>query len=180
MAVLAFRKTVLLGGIWTRELMLNSSLLKKAVELVVNELSASVSANDVYVPVSLSFNKNHKVNENFSNIRFRFTRKNPAETRKIVNYKKERRGISIDEVLEPTELFKPAEVPAPAPAPVEAADSPKAAEKNRTHETPPAASPGGKAEDQKAADNNRATAAAGKSVVGGAAAVAALFALVFG
>ncbi|KAI0512237.1 hypothetical protein KFK09_012875 [Dendrobium nobile] len=87
---------------------------------------------------------------------------------------------SIDEVLEPTELFKPAEVPAPAPAPVEAADSPKAAAKKRTHETPPAASPGEKAEDQKAADNNRATAAAGKSVVGGAAAVAALFALVFG
>lgn len=77
---------------------------------------------------------------------------------------------TIDEVLEPRELFRPekaARAPAPAAAPVAAADAPKAAKKKKkkddkekeTHVTPPAPAPAGPEEqpaDDKAADENNA------------------------
>ncbi|XP_020571167.1 fasciclin-like arabinogalactan protein 1 [Phalaenopsis equestris] len=83
---------------------------------------------------------------------------------------------AIDEVLEPTEIFKPAEVPVPAPAPQVVADSPKPAGKKQSNGSPEAQSPGDKAADQKAGDNNRAAAAGN---LAGVAAVAAFFAFAF-
>ena len=62
---------------------------------------------------------------------------------------------SIDEVLEPLELFKPAEVPAPAPSP--AADAPATAKgKKKKHTASPPAPEGPDAQpaDQKSADEN--------------------------
>ncbi|XP_073010702.1 fasciclin-like arabinogalactan protein 2 [Typha latifolia] len=65
---------------------------------------------------------------------------------------------TIDEVLEPRELFKKAETPAPAPAP-EVAEAPKAGKKGKhgKHASPPAPVPAGPDEqpaDEKVADQN--------------------------
>ncbi|URD85125.1 fasciclin-like arabinogalactan protein [Musa troglodytarum] len=67
---------------------------------------------------------------------------------------------TIDKVLEPMELFKPAEPPAPAPAPEtdkRAATAPKAGQSTSAKASPPApAGPEGQPGDQKAADESAA------------------------
>ncbi|CAL9199470.1 unnamed protein product [Musa hybrid cultivar] len=67
---------------------------------------------------------------------------------------------TIDKVLEPMELFKPAEPPAPAPAPEtdkRAAAAPKAGTSTTAKASPPApAGPEGQPGDQKAADESAA------------------------
>lgn len=63
----------------------------------------------------------------------------------------------VDEVLEPVELFKPAEVPAPAPAPDVVADAPEAGKGKKKKGGKSAVAPAGPEEqpkDQKAADES--------------------------
>lgn len=90
------------------------------------------------------------------------TLKTKIVTAKITGtvYDKEPVAIfSIDEVLEPTELFKGAPTPAPAPTPTPDADAESPKPAGNKHKSPPAPaspadSPTGKVADLKAADKN--------------------------
>lgn len=83
---------------------------------------------------------------------------------------------SIDEVLEPLELFRPAEVPSPAPAPAPVADAPEAGKgkKKKHKEAPAPAGPEEQPADQKAADENAGGRACARWWTVAAAAVAAV------
>ena len=61
---------------------------------------------------------------------------------------------AVDTVLEPVELFEPADSPAPAPAPAPVADAPKAPKKQARHR-PVADAPGPAAEDASPADQRK-------------------------
>ncbi|CAO2211328.1 unnamed protein product [Urochloa humidicola] len=63
---------------------------------------------------------------------------------------------AVDAVLEPVELFEPAEAPAPAPAP--AADAPRAAKRKRHPSRHVADAPGPAGDDDAAADDQRKSA----------------------